>query len=202
MLYRYKPESKNRYETIYNSDKRKENATGAELPPLPIYGTGASVGTVTETAPKQTVKTVYQTSGAKKAASGTAAQQKTLQDQQKAQLAQQKKAALDANRQQAMQMLGNNLAAEETAAKASNDDALRQLYIAYMNGIKQLPQQSALWGAGGSIESLKTQHRLNYEDNRAKQNKEYAGVLGEIQRRYNSDLLELEEKYLKQLMGL
>ena len=202
MLYRYKPESKNRYETIYGGIKRKENTTSADLPPLPLYGTAASAGTAAETSPSQPAqKTVYKTTAAKTVSGGTY-QQKTPQEQQKELLMQQKKAAIEANRSQALQLLGANLASEKTAAGAANDDALRQLYVAYMNGIKQLPQQSALWGAGGSIESLKTQHRINYEDNRAKQNSEYAGVLGELQRRYNSDLLELEEKYLRQLMGL
>ena len=85
---------------------------------------------------------------------------------------------------------------------ANNSDNLKQLYIAYMQGMRGIPQQSAVWGAGGEIESLKNRSRLNYESNRASENRNYAGVLGDIQQKYNDDLNKLEQKYLQQLLNV
>ena len=101
-----------------------------------------------------------------------------------------------------MRYLGENYNRQKQQEKLVTDDNMRQLYIAYMNGIKGIPQQSALWGAGGEIESLKNRGRLNYEDNRAKEQQRYAGILGSIEQKYNDDLRELESRYLQRLLNL
>ena len=98
--------------------------------------------------------------------------------------------------------LGGSYDAQRQAAKAATEDNMRQLFIAYMQGLRGIPQQSALWGAGGEIESLKNRSRLNYEDNRAKEKRSYAGVLAQIEQKYNDDLRDLEDKYLKLLMNV
>lgn len=98
--------------------------------------------------------------------------------------------------------LGNIYDTQRQAAKQTSEDNLRQLYIAYMQGLRGIPQQSALWGAGGEIESLKNRSRLNYEDNRAQENRSYSGILAQIEQKYNDDLRELENRYLKLLMDV
>jgi len=135
-----------------------------------------------------------------KAAVNTAAQPSAEDAAQAAR--QQKIDSINTLKSREKKYLGNSYNAQRLEAQSNNDDAMRSLYIAYMQGIKNMPQQTALWGAGGEIESLKTQHRLNYEDNRAKQIREYNGILSDIQQRYDRDLWELEQKYLKQLLNL
>lgn len=110
--------------------------------------------------------------------------------------------AINANKAKETALLGENLAQRQSAAKLANSDNLRQLYIAYMQGLQGIPQQSAIWGAGGEIESLKNRSRLNYETNRAKENRSHAAILGDIQQKYNDDLKELERKYLQQLLNV
>ena len=117
-------------------------------------------------------------------------------------LRQQKINAIMASKESEKKRLKNNYALLKKSAKQTNADNLKQLYIAYMQGMRGIPQQSAVWGAGGEIESLKNRSHLNYESNRASENRNYAGVLGDIQQKYNDDLNKLEQKYLQQLLNV
>lgn len=198
MSYRYRKPEEKEYMTVYRNGSRLDNSTGELLPSIPLYGTAmpktsAAAGAAADG---------NDVSNGTKSRGVSAAGVKTSVSDTAAQIAARRKAALDSTRQQTMKLLGQNLEAEKAAAKLSNEEALRQLYIAYMQGIKNMAQQTALWGAGGEIESLKTQQRLNYEDNRARQNTAYSSLLSEIQQRYNEELLELENEYLGQLMNL
>ena len=188
MLYRYpKMQEKTAYETI-DGNKRYDNFTGEELPPVPyIYSGQGSTAKPTAAAAQRTAETAVNT--ARTAAAAQAERQRKIDN-------------LNTLKNREKSYLGNNYNARRLQAQSDNDDAMRSLYIAYMQGIRNIPQQTALWGAGGEIESLKTQHRLNYENNRAKQAMEYNGILNDIQQRYNSDLWELEQNYLKQLLNL
>lgn len=125
-----------------------------------------------------------------------------LEAAQKEKERKEKIAAINSSKEAEMRYLGEGYNRQKAQQKLSADDNMRQLYIAYMNGIKGIPQQSAVWGAGGEIESLKNRSRLNYEDNRAKEQRRYAGVLGEIEQKYNDDLRELESKYLQRLLNI
>lgn len=213
MLYRYPIEQKKTAQETTVGNRRYETDTGAELPPVPYINTTAkpqssavvkasstaSKQTNGKTAAKNTAQTVKNTSADNNIA---ALQKALLEAQQKALLAEQKKAELDRQYAQGKDTLKNNYEAQLQMAQMSSDDIMRQLYIAYMQGIKNMSQQQASWGAGGEIESIKSRHRTNYEENRAKQNRSYSGIIGEIEQKYNSDLMALEEKYLKQLMSL
>ena len=190
MLYRYPIEQKRTSQEITVGNRRYETDTGAELPPVPYI----SAQKKTQSA---AVKVNNTASGGANKKTSAAKATASLTD-----TAAQKKAEIDRQYGQNKDLLKNNYDAQMQQAKMSSDDIMRQLYIAYMQGIKNMSQQQALWGAGGEIESLKSRHRTNYEDNRAKQNSAYSGIIGEIQQKYNSDLMALEEKYLKQLMSL
>lgn len=109
---------------------------------------------------------------------------------------------LNAEKGRAIQLMNQNYDLQKKEAKTNNENNLKNIYVAYMQGIKNIPQQTALWGAGGEIESLKNQRRINYEDNRVKENANYNGVLNKMQQQYNNDLLELERKYMQLLMGI
>lgn len=192
---------------------------------VPVYGNANTHSMPYRTYVTETVKP--KTSASKKTAGGsvtvTTAAVPTVYDDGSAKLAeemrkkreaeqakaaeearrrQEKINAINANRERETKLLGESFAARKNAAMASNSDNLKQLYIAYMQGLRGIPQQSAVWGAGGEIESLKNRSRLNYESNRAKENRNYAGILGDIQQKYNDDLNELERKYLQQLLNV
>ena len=111
-------------------------------------------------------------------------------------------AAINKNKDSEKLLLGQIFEANKKAAQTNNNENLRQLYIAYMQGLKGIPQMQALWGAGGEIESLKNRSRLAYENNRASENRNYSNILDEIQRNYDDDLRTLEEKYLKLLLDV
>ena len=199
MLYRYPIEQKKTAQETTIGNRRYETDTGAELPPIPYIGTTNSTQSATVN------KTTTNKAANKTSNKASTAVQNNANDElarQKALLLQQKRNEIEKQYTTNQNRLAANYDAEKLAAQQSNDELLRQLYIAYMQGIKNMPQQSALWGAGGEVESLKSRHRINYENNRARQNTQYSGIISELQQKYNNDLMELEEKYLKQLMNL
>ena len=120
---------------------------------------------------------------------------KEQEKKEKAQLLEQQRSA-------AVDRLNQNLYLQQNQAKIDNENNLKQLYIAYMQGMKNIPQQAAVWGAGGEIESLKNQRRISYENNRAQENRNYSDILSRLQQQYNEDLYQLEQKYLQSLIGL
>ena len=187
MLYRYPVEQKRTAQEITKGNKRYDTYTGDPLPPIPYVG---EVPSAKSGGAGQNSAAVYTT--AKNGAGSTTA------DIQNSHRREQLEKQYSQNRSR----LKNNYNLQLAAEKMTNDEILRQLYIAYMKGIKNMPQQSVLWGAGGEIESLKSRHRINYENNRANQNAQYGSIISEIQQKYNDDLMALEEKYLSQLMGL
>jgi len=138
----------------------------------------------------------------KAAAKAKARREAELEAQAKERARQEKIGAINSSKAKELLQLGDSYSAQKESAKMLTDDNMRQLYIAYMQGLRGIPQQSALWGAGGEIESLKNRSRINYEDNRAKESRRYAGVLGEIQQKYNDDLRELEARYLQKLLDV
>ena len=190
MLYRYPIEQKKNAQETTVGNRRFDTATGADLPPIPYIPLGGAAQRNTDTANTATGKKTAAATGG--SLSAEAAQQ----------LLAQKRTALEKQYQHNKNLMQQNYNAQKQTAGQANNEALRQLYIAYMQGIKNIPQYSAIQGAGGEIESLKSRHRTGYENNRVKQNMKYADILGEIQQKYNNDLITLEEKYLKQLMGL
>lgn len=138
----------------------------------------------------------------KAAAEAKARREAELEAERKEKERREKIAAINSSKDTEMKFLGEVYGNQKNEAKLAADDNMRQLYIAYMQGLRGIPQQSALWGAGGEIESLKNRSRINYEDNRAKESRRYAGALGEIQRKYDNDLRDLEAKYLQRLLDI
>lgn len=148
-------------------------------------------------------KTYAASSSAAKTTAAEAAAAKAREEaKEREKIRREKENAINAAKEKELDYLTKGFDAEKSVAKLAADNNMRELYIAYMQGLKGMPQQSALWGAGGEIESLKNRSRLNYEDNRAKESRNYAGILGEIQQKYNDDLRELEEKYLQRLLNI
>ena len=162
-------------------------------------GTSSTAKTAAATAKAQAAA---ETAAKKAAAEAKARREAELEAERKERERQEKIAAINSSKAEELKYLGENYNNQKEAAKLASDDNMRELYIAYMQGLKGIPQQSALWGAGGEIESIRNRSRMNYEDNRAKENRSYAGILGEIQRKYDDDLRELEAKYLQRLLDV
>lgn len=199
MLYRYPIEQKKTAQEITKGNRRYDAVAGDELPPIPYLNINTAKVSSTAAAPKKTaVKTAAKTIANTAATNSSAAALQNVYEQK----LREHRAALENSYNSRKNLLGQNFDAQKLAAEQNNNSALRDLYIAYMQGIKNIPQQAAMQGAGGEIESIKSRHRTNYEDNRAKQNISYGDIISEIQQKYNNDLMELEEKYLKQLMSL
>ncbi|MEG0020097.1 MAG: hypothetical protein RR728_06080 [Oscillospiraceae bacterium] len=100
------------------------------------------------------------------------------------------------------ELINGNLNRQKGEAAQRSEENMKQLYVSYMKGLKGMPQQTAAWGAGGAVESLKNRSQLNYENNRAKENQSHATVISALQQKYNDELMALEEKYLSRLMGV
>ena len=199
MFYKYPIEQKKTAQETTIGNRRYDAVTGDELPPIPYININSAKAGSTAASPKKTaVKTAAKTTVNTAAANNSTAAMQEIY----AQKLRQQRAELENNYNSRKNLLGQNYDLQRLAAEQNNNSALRDLYIAYMQGIKNIPQQAAMQSAGGEIESIKSRHRTNYEDNRAKQNLNYSDVLSEIQHKYNNDLMELEEKYLKQLMSL
>lgn len=109
---------------------------------------------------------------------------------------------INKNKAAEKKLMEENFTLQKQAAYDANNENLRQIYIAYMQGLRGIPQQQAMWGAGGEIESLKNRSRLTYENNRATENRSYAGILSKLQQQYNDDLNELEKRYLQLLLNV
>jgi len=201
MLYRYPIEQKKTAQETTIGNRRYDTVTGDELPPIPYLNVNSTKVNSAAATPKKTVEktSATKTNTTKTAANSNAA---VMAEVYRQELLAAQRAALENSYNSRKNLLGQNFDAQKLAAEQNNNSALRDLYIAYMQGIKNIPQQAAIQGAGGEIESIKSRHRTSYEDNRAKQNISYGDIISEIQQKYNNDLMELEEKYLKQLMSL
>ena len=181
---------------LYLNDGRKVKYLGNQEPVL-YSGPYRYIEAVEDTAPAATKTTknnaaaVTQTTAAAENADAKAEKRRA-----------EKINAINAQRSNELNLLNSNLNTQKQQAKQTSEDNMRQLYIAYMQGLRGIGQQAATWGAGGEIESLKNRSRLNYESNRAKENRSYTGVLNDIQAKYNEDLRQLEQKYLQQLLNI
>lgn len=85
---------------------------------------------------------------------------------------------------------------------AAKEEANRNSYIAYMQGIKNFPQMNAVTGNGGMAESIASKHRLNYENNRNAVEQQYLADLLNLQTNRDNNIVSAEQDYLTQLMSM
>lgn len=83
----------------------------------------------------------------------------------------------------------------DAAREAANRDA----YVAYMHGLKNMPQISAVSGNGGYAQSLATKQQLNYENNRAATHQNYMNNLRQLQANRDNGIISNSNEYLTQL---
>ena len=99
-----------------------------------------------------------------------------------------KQAALDAQYRQGKKNI-------EDSAADSNKDA----YTAYMHGIKNMPQKSAMYGSGGMAQSLANKSQLNYENNRNNIAVAKQQALADLESDYRAGVLDAGDDYLTKL---
>lgn len=102
-----------------------------------------------------------------------------------------KQAALDEQYEQGKRNI------EEAAAESN-----RQAYIAYMHGMKNLPQQAAMYGNGGMAQSLANKSQLNYENNRNNIEVAKLGSLADLESDYRAGVLDAGDDYLTKLSAV
>lgn len=84
----------------------------------------------------------------------------------------------------------------------ARNDALRNSYVAYMRGLKAMPQVSEASGNGGYSQSLATQQQINYENNRNNIENTYLAQLRELEADRAAGDVELQNDYVTQLAAL
>lgn len=84
----------------------------------------------------------------------------------------------------------------------ARDDALRNSYVAYMRGLKAMPQVSEASGNGGYSQSLATQQQINYENNRNNIENTYLAQLRELEADRAAGDVDLQNDYVTQLAAL
>ena len=92
------------------------------------------------------------------------------------------------------------------AAKANLEDnknaSLRDSYVAYMKGLKTMPQVNALGGNGGYAQSLATKQQLGYENKRASIQQGYIDALRELEANNAASLASNTDNYLTGVQNL
>lgn len=124
-------------------------------------------------------------------------QQAAYEKQQAEMRAQQQK--LKAQRDAAVNEAYNTARENLGGAKEAT---LRDGYVAYMQGLKAMPQISAVNGNGGYAQSLATKQRVNYENNRAAAQQKYLAALNELEANRAAGLIANQENYLSGIQGM
>lgn len=84
----------------------------------------------------------------------------------------------------------------------AKDNSLGSSYVAYMKGLKNMPQIAAAGGNGGYAQSLLNKQQLNYENNRGAIEQNYLDNLRQLEADKNAGLTASAEAYTTGLMGL
>jgi len=83
-----------------------------------------------------------------------------------------------------------------------NDEAARgnkQAYTAFMQGMKNMPQKAAMYGAGGMAQSLANKSQLNYENNRNNIEQARVSALADLESDYRGGVINMQDDYLSKL---
>ena len=110
---------------------------------------------------------------------------------------------LELERQQAERQ--RMLDAQYKAGKRNINDAAKQgnreAYVAYMQGMKNMPQKAAMYGAGGMAQSLANKSQLNYENNRNNIEQSRIAALADLEADYRAGVMDAKDRYLTQLQA-
>ena len=105
----------------------------------------------------------------------------------------QQQAALKAQRDAQVNAAYSNAKNSLTGAKQAS---LKDSYVAYMQGLKNMPQISAVSGNGGYAQSLLAKQQLGYENNRAAIEQNYLNNLRELEANKAAGIISNQADYL------
>lgn len=74
-------------------------------------------------------------------------------------------------------------------------DSNKQAYVAYMHGIKNMPQAAAMYGSGGMAQSLANKSQLNYENNRMNVEQAKLASLQKLEDSYRGRVRDADAAY-------
>lgn len=106
-----------------------------------------------------------------------------------------KLAALEEQKKQTLADLETQYGQGKQNISDQATDSNRQAYIAYMQGIKNMPQSTAMYGSGGMVQSLANKSQLNYENNRMGVEKNKMNSLTDLENSYRGKVSEAENLY-------
>lgn len=92
-------------------------------------------------------------------------------------------------------LIGKNYDTSSGQLGTARQDSLQDSYVAYMKGLKNMPQISAVSGNGGYAQSLATKQQLNYENNRRAVEADYMNRLAALQSERDAALLDASNTY-------
>ena len=92
-------------------------------------------------------------------------------------------------------LIGKNYDTSSGNLGTAKTDSLQDSYVAYMKGLKNMPQISAISGNGGYAQSLAAKQQLNYENNRKAIEADYLSKLYDLQAERDAALLSANNTY-------
>ena len=81
------------------------------------------------------------------------------------------------------------------------DSGKKEAYVSFMQGMKNMPQKAAMYGAGGMAQSLANKSQLNYENNRNNIEQSRISALADLEADYKAGLMDSRDQYLTQLLA-
>ena len=115
----------------------------------------------------------------------------------------------DAYKSLLKQMRNERQAQADAAFEAGKDNldrareaAMRDSYVAHMQGLKNMPQVSAVSGNGGYTQSLLARQQMNYENNRNAIEQKYLDDLTQLQTNRDNGVISSNQDYLAELAAI
>ena len=191
----------NEYTTV--EQRRKQNLSRlpvSQTPVAPASGSsgGSSAGVATPAAPDGASMYMSALKEMQRAQEAEYARQRAEYEKQQAEL-KARQNELKAARTGQMNEAFDNSKLNLDGAKESS---LKDSYVAYMHGLKNMPQTSAISGNGGYAQSLLNRQQLAYENNRNAIEQNYLDNLRQLEADKNAGLATIEQDYLNGIMGL
>lgn len=84
----------------------------------------------------------------------------------------------------------------------AREAAMRDSYVAHMQGLKNMPQVSAVSGNGGYTQSLLARQQMNYENNRNAIEQKYLDDLTQLQTNRDNGVISSNQDYLAELAAI
>ena len=182
----------NEYTTLEQRKKQLQSLSKPYVTPDVVYEAPATSGSSVDNSYNNAInelKSLYASELARQREE--AAQRQARLEAQQLQLKNQRDEAIN-----------NAYTSGKESLNTAKDNSLATSYVAYMKGLKAMPQVAAAGGNGGYAQSLAAKQQLNYENNRNNIEQSYLENLRQLEADKNNALTSSAESYTQGLMGL